>query len=127
MIDLPHPTFIPPTQEQKNWAMLAHIAGLAITIPFGNIIGPLLIWQLKKDELGEFVGASAREALNFQFTVVLILCLCFSLYAFVPIVGSVGLLLMPLCVLGDIYYCVLATVETSRGIVYRYPLILRIF
>ena len=118
---------IPPTREQKNWAMLAHLSGLVITIPFGNIIGPLLIWQIKKEELGNFVADSAREALNFQFTVVLMLCLCFSLFAFVPVVGTIGLLFMPLCVLADIYLCIIATIETNRGALYLYPLILRIF
>lgn len=127
MIDHPSPIPIPPTREQKNWAMLAHLSGLVITIPFGNIIGPLLIWQIKKEELGDFVADSAREALNFQFTVVLMLCLCFTLYAIVPVVGALGLLLMPLCLLGDIYYCIAATIQCSRGYLFRYPLILRVF
>lgn len=127
MIDDPSPTPIPPTREQKNWAMLAHLSGLVITIPFGNIVGPLLIWQTKKEELGDFVADSAREALNFQFTVVLMMCLCVTLYAIVPVVGALGLLLIPLCLLGDIYYCIAATIQCSRGHLFRYPLILRVF
>lgn len=38
-----------PNAEAKQWAMFAHLAALAgFIIPFGSIVGPLLVWQLKK-------------------------------------------------------------------------------
>ena len=55
--------------EIKQWAMLAHLAAFAaFFIPFGSIIGPLLVWQFKKD-LGTFVEHNGKEAVNFQITV----------------------------------------------------------
>ncbi len=123
----PPPQFGPPTSEQRNWAMLAHLSGLLFAIPFGNIIGPLLIWQLKRTELGEFVGASAREALNFQFTFVTLIAFCVSLW-FVPVeAGAIGLVLIPVVVLLNVVMVVNATVQTNQGEIYRYPFAIRVF
>ncbi len=127
MIDPPLP-HSEPTQEQRNWAMLAHLSGLACMVPFGNLIGPLLIWQIKRAELGEFVGANAREALNFQMTFVVLVAFCVSIYCIpVPYVAPIGLFLIPIVVLLNVVMCVIATIRTNLGIVYRYPFVLRVF
>ena len=46
--------------------------------PFGNVLGPLIVWQVKKD-LDPFVDAQGKEALNFQISVALAALLCFLL------------------------------------------------
>jgi uncharacterized Tic20 family protein len=38
-----------------------------LIIPLGNILGPLIIWQVKKDEM-PFAADQAKEALNFNIT-----------------------------------------------------------
>ncbi|WP_416925739.1 DUF4870 domain-containing protein [Ottowia sp.] len=79
--------------------MFAHLSALAgFIIPFGNLLGPLIVWQLKKNEM-PFVDDQGKEALNFQITVTLALLvsllLIFVLIGFVllPIVGLVALVL----------------------------------
>ncbi len=115
-----------PGPEERNWAMLAHLSGLAsFAFPLGNIIGPVLIWQIKKD-LGDFVAENAREAANFQFTFIIAICLCICLY-FVPVVGVLGLVLMPVILLAQVFFCVAAAIQTNSGIVYRYPFVVRVF
>ncbi|MCB1569390.1 MAG: DUF4870 domain-containing protein, partial [Xanthomonadales bacterium] len=43
--------------------MFAHLSALVgIIIPFGNIIGPLIIWQIKKDQFPS-VDDQGKEAL----------------------------------------------------------------
>ncbi|MBD3169044.1 MAG: DUF4870 domain-containing protein, partial [candidate division Zixibacteria bacterium] len=38
-------------RDERMWAMLCHISTFAgFVVPFGNIIGPLVIWMIKKDE-----------------------------------------------------------------------------
>ena len=61
-------------QNEKTWGMLTHLLALSIFvgIPFGNVIGPLVIYLIKKDEY-EFVAEQGREVLNFQITWSLIL------------------------------------------------------
>lgn len=118
-----------PTKEQRNWAMLAHLCGLAfLTVPFGNIVGPLLIWQIKREDLGEFVGAAAREALNFQFTFTVLVVFAAS-FMILPLPG-IHLLSWPLIVLlslGNVYFCCVAAIDTNEGVVYRYPYAFRPF
>lgn len=108
--------------------MLAHISGLFFLVPFGNIIGPVLIWQIKREMLGEFVAGSAREALNFQFTFVVLIGFCLSLLILpIPGIGAFSVLLLILLVLGNIFLCVAATIRTNEGEIYRYPYTLRPF
>jgi len=51
---------------EKQWGMFTHLAGLAtFIIPFGHIVGPLIIYLIKKDEY-DFVKDQGKEVLNFQ-------------------------------------------------------------
>lgn len=38
--------------DARQWAMFAHLAALSgyVGLPFGNIIGPLVVWLMKKDQ-----------------------------------------------------------------------------
>ena len=72
------------SKDARMWAMFCHLAGLCgyILPVVGNIVGPLVFWQLKKDE--PFVDDQGKEALNFQISM--------TIYAFV------SALLMVLCI-----------------------------
>ena len=49
------------TQEEKTWGMIAHLSALAgFVIPFGNLIGPLIVWLIKKDTM-PFVDDQGKE------------------------------------------------------------------
>jgi uncharacterized protein len=54
--------------DVKAWAMWSHLSALGgLVFPFGNILGPLIIWLSKRDEIHE-VDVNAKEAMNFQIT-----------------------------------------------------------
>lgn len=107
--------------ETTNWGMFAHLSALiGFIIPFGNIIGPLVIWLTKGKEI-EFVGTEAREALNFQITMLLAFVVSWVL-AFILI----GFLLMALLAIADLVLIILAAVSASKGQPYRYPFTLRL-
>ncbi|MCB1589446.1 MAG: DUF4870 domain-containing protein, partial [Xanthomonadales bacterium] len=58
-----------PSAEERQWGLFAHLSALVgFIIPFGSILGPLIIWQIKKNEM-PFVDDQGKEALNFQITV----------------------------------------------------------
>ncbi|THU41665.1 DUF4870 domain-containing protein [Niastella caeni] len=62
------------TREQnvRTWAMLCHLSALAgLFFSLGSVIGPLLVWQIKKNELPE-IDPHGKEALNFQLTILLL-------------------------------------------------------
>ena len=105
------------SSDDTTWGVLVHIAAfVGIFIPFGNVLGPLVVWLIKKDE-SEFVDASGKQALNFQITWTIIF-----LVAAATILVGIGLLLVPIVGLAWLILVVLATVKASNGEVYDYPL-----
>ena len=108
------------SKDAKQWAMLTHLAAFAaFLIPFGNIIGPLLVWQLKKD-LGPFVEKNGKEALNFQITITIVALVCTML-----MFALVGFILLPVLGLYWLILTIIAGVKANDGLAYRYPLTIR--
>lgn len=61
--------------KNTSTAFLIHISALASYIfPFGGVIAPLIIWQVKKDE-SNYIDEQGKAAVNFN--------LSFALYSFV--------------------------------------------
>jgi uncharacterized protein len=59
------------TERDKNMAMLCHLTALlGFIIPFGNIIGPVIVWMMGKSE-SQFIDAHGKASLNFQLSVTL--------------------------------------------------------
>ncbi|HEX9583515.1 MAG TPA: DUF4870 domain-containing protein [Gammaproteobacteria bacterium] len=107
--------------EERQWGMFAHLAALAgFIIPFGNLIGPLIVWQMKKQEM-PFVDDQGKEALNFQITVSIAVLLCFLLMLIV-----IGALLLLVVGLAALVFTIIAAVKANGGENYRYPLTLRL-
>lgn len=113
-------TLDPATRAQRNWAMASHLISLSgFVIPFGNIIGPLLMWLLKREEW-PLADDQGKESLNFQINwtilsfITFILCFVLIGFALLPIVLITGLILV-----------VMATIKASEGERFRYPFIIR--
>jgi uncharacterized Tic20 family protein len=107
--------------EASNWGMLAHLSALVgLVIPFGNIIGPLVIWLTKGKE-NAFVEGEAREAINFQITMTIGFVVCWLL-AFILI----GFFLVMILGIVDLVLVIIATINASKGEAYRYPFTLRL-
>lgn len=110
-----------PGAEEKQWALFAHLSSLAgIIIPFGNILGPLVIWLIKKDTMS-FVNDQGKEALNFNITVTIALII--SIFLMFILIGFV---LLPVVGLAWLILVIMATIKTSNGEAYRYPFTLRL-
>ena len=109
-----------PDRDSQQWAMIAHLSALiGFIIPFGNLIGPLVIWQMKKDM--PFVVDQGKEALNFQITVVIAVFVCLLLSLVV-----IGMLLLPVVGIGALVLTVMAGIKANNGEAYRYPFTLRL-
>ena len=110
---LPVPT---PSGEVRQLAMLCHFAAFAaLVFPFGSLLGPLILWQFKKD-VDPFIDDQGKEALNFQITVAIAWLVCLLL-GFVVI----GFLLMTVLVIGALILTIIAGIKANKGIAYRYP------
>jgi uncharacterized Tic20 family protein len=119
----PPPTAAPgsPTAEERQWAMFAHLSALVgVIIPLGSIIGPLVIWLIKKDTM-PFVNDQGKEALNFNITVAIAAIvgwiLCFIL---------IGFLVLAVLAIGWLVFVIIATIKANEGTTYRYPFTLRL-
>lgn len=108
-------------REERNWAMACHLSALtAIFSGIGMIVGPLVVWLIKKDEM-PLVDDQGKEALNFQITMMI------ALLATTPLVFVViGLLLIPLICLFDLVMVIIASIRAADGERFRYPLTLRL-
>lgn len=107
-------------KDARMWAMLCHLSTfVGIIIPLGNIFGPLLIWQIKKDEFPE-TNYHGKEALNFQISMTLYLIVSGILVWL--LIGIVFLIILGIL---DIIFTVIAAVKANDGIRYRYPLSIR--
>ncbi len=116
---------LPPEEAQaRTWNMLCHLSALAgfIGIPFGNILGPLIVWQIKKNEIPS-VDIHGKAALNFQITV-LLATLIAGIGAVIGMFICIGYLLIPvviLLVLCGLIFPIIAGVKANNGEDYKYP------
>jgi uncharacterized protein len=122
----PPPLSVPQTNAENQarmWNMLCHLSALSgYLIPFGNFLGPLLIWQIKKNELPSVVE-HGKAALNFQITVWLAL-LVGAAAAVVLSFVCIGFLLVPVILavgLCGIIFPIIAGIKANNGETYKYP------
>lgn len=105
-----------PSKEARQWAMFCHFSAFfGLAIPFGNLLGPLIVWQLKKD-FDPFVDAQGKEALNFQISVSMAALLCFLLMVVV-----IGFPLLALVGITALVLTIIAGIKANEGQAYRYP------
>ena len=111
-----------PTENERTWGMLAHLSALAgLVMPLvGIVLGPLVVWLTRRDE-SEFVAAHAKEALNFNISVLLGALACMLL-----MLVFVGFLLGTALFVAWLVMMLIAAIKASEGQAYRYPFSLRL-
>lgn len=111
-----------PDPQARRWAMLCHYAAFCWFIAplIGNVLGPLILWQLKKD-MDPFVDEQGKEALNFQITYSIVMVVC-GILAWIVI----GFPLMLLASLVALVLVIIAGIKANAGEAYRYPLCIRL-
>jgi hypothetical protein len=124
----PPPTQSTPTpgslaSQARTWNMLCHLSALAgFIIPFGNMLGPLLVWQIKKNEIPS-VNVHGKAALNFQITVFIAALVAFVLgipLSFVCI-GVLFFIVAGAIVLAGLVFAIIAGIKANNGEDYKYP------
>ena len=100
--------------DQRLWSVLSHIGGV-----FVSFLVPLVVWLVFKGR-GAFVEDQSKEALNFQITLAIAYVVGFITLIF--IVGIVILIAAGLCA---VVFGIIAAVQSSQGVLYRYPVCIR--
>ena len=122
-MDPTHTASVPPpppagvSQEDKTLAMLTHLSGIIL-----SFIVPLIIWLTNKDKADKgFLNDQAKEALNFQITLLII-----YVVGTVLTVILIGALINLVAWLACIILSILAALKANEGVAYRYPFALRL-
>ena len=110
-----------PKQEERSLGLACHLLALAGLVgPFGNILGPLIMWLVKKDQ-SSFVDDQGKEALNFNITISIA-----GFIAFLLMFVVIGGLLLPIIGIFWLVMTIIAAVKANGGERYRYPLTIRL-
>jgi len=115
----PNPTFAPAAPVATSDKALMILSHLSALIGVGLVL-PFIVWLVKRRDV-DLVAAHAAEALNFHlsllFYAILLIPLCWVLIG-VPLLIIMGL--------ASIVLAILAAVRASDGVLYRYPLTIRL-
>jgi len=138
--------------HQKNIATFIHLSTFSrFIIPFGNFIGPLILWIANKEK-SEFVDAHGKQILNFQMSILLYAIIIgtisipffifkifngidfFDFHGFndfhfnigkpsplLYFTGALGALAI-ICFILEIVFIIIASLKARDGELYQYPL-----
>ena len=105
------------SKDARSMALLSHLLGILT-----NLLVPLIIWIVKKEE-DPYIEDQSKEALNFQITVIIA---HFAVGIISVITFGIGAFLLPLVMIGNLAFGIIAAMKSNEGIAYRYPLSIRI-
>ena len=103
---------IAPSSDEKTMATLSHVLTLV-----AGFLAPLIIYLIKKDQ-SVFITHHAKESLNFQITVFIIIIAL--------VITIIGILLVWIIAIISLVFVIIATIKASEGKLYKYPFSLRL-
>ncbi len=116
-------TNVPPKpgqSDERMWGMFCHLSTFSgYFVPMGNILGPLVVWLVKKDEYS-LVDDQGKEALNFQISVMI-----WAMIAGVLCFALIGIPLLLALVVFNLVVTIMAAIQANQGNCYRYPMTIR--
>ncbi|GAB2569046.1 DUF4870 domain-containing protein [Dyella jejuensis] len=121
-MSIPSGPFTPPSEpivssNDRNLAMITHLSGIVL-----GVIVPLIVWLIHKDRTDKtYLAGEAKEALNFQLTILIAWIICWVLQIIL-----IGFFLMAVLWVVDLVFCIVAAVRVSSDGHYRYPFTLRL-
>ena len=123
----PTPPPQPPQQpapggiSDQQWIVFLHLSALGFfLIPgLGHIIGPLIIWLIKKPG-NEGIDAAGRNVLNFQISWTI-----YGIIAGLSIWVCIGAILLPAVVVAWLVFTIIGAVKASNGETYKFPLTIK--
>lgn len=103
-------------------AMICHLLVFSFfIIPMGNLIGPLVLWLIKKDTM-PFVDDQGKEVLNFQitFSILCVICLLTFWLFFIPVLIAIA------ASIAVLVFTIIGAIKANEGVAYRFPFTLRL-
>lgn len=99
--------------DEKSWACIAHVSALAASFVGLPVIGPLIVYLIKRDE-SPFVRAHAVASLNFQLSW-LIWFIALGVGTVLLMFVIIGFFLLPVLLVAAIAWLVLVIVASVKA------------
>lgn len=108
------------TSTERQWLLACHLSAFAgFIIPFGNVIAPLIVWQMKKNDYPA-VDEHGKESVNFQLSLTL-----YILISLILIIVLIGIALLVALAIMQLILVIIAAMKADKGELYRYPFTIR--
>ncbi|MCR6095829.1 DUF4870 domain-containing protein [Salipaludibacillus agaradhaerens] len=102
------------THEDKTFAMLIYVLSF-----FSGLIGPLIIWLLKKNE-SEFIDAHGKAYFNFLISYAI-----YGIISFLLIFILIGFILIAIIGILTVVFTIIAAIKAYNGEHYDIPLTIK--
>lgn len=118
------PTPPPPapvsTGDDHTWALVLHLSALlhllGATFPGANIVGPLVIWLIKKPQ-SPYLDEVGKRVLNFQISWAIYFAVLWLL-----VFALIGFLLLPIAAIAWLIFVIVGAIKESNREPYQFPL-----
>jgi uncharacterized Tic20 family protein len=108
--------------QTRQWAMFLHLSQLAnYVMPFGGLIAPIIIWQIKKTELPG-IDAHGKIVMNW-----LISAMIYGIVAFLSVFVLIGFVILPVLVVLTVVFPIIGGIKANNGELWKYPLSIPFF
>lgn len=109
-------------KEDRQLLTILHLSQLLNFVTgFGGLIVPILLWQLKKDEIQD-MDQQGKEVVNFQLSM-----LIYAAIGFVLLFVLVGFLVLGLVAILNLVFPIIYGLKAKDGEPVKYPLTIRFF
>ncbi|MBI2974440.1 MAG: DUF4870 domain-containing protein [Deltaproteobacteria bacterium] len=110
-------------KQAVSWATICHLSALAqfLFLPYvGNILGPLIVWLVKRHEF-PLVDEQGKEVLNFQISYTI-----YSIVSWFFVFIVIGIPMLLGLWIAQLVFVIIAAVKTSNGEHYKYPFTIKL-
>lgn len=102
------------SSDERSMAILTHVLSI-----FFSFIPALVIYLVKKDE-SPYVAEHAKEALNFQISLLIYVVISIPLCLLI-----IGIFMLIAIGIGSLVLYIIAAVKAADNVLYRYPFSIR--
>jgi len=108
------------TPEQKQWGLFIHLSQfLNFIFPFGGIIAPVVMWQMKKDEMPA-IDAHGKMIVNWMISSVI-----YTIVSIPLMFVLIGFLTFFAVVVMSIVFPIIGAMKANNGELWEYPLTIK--
>ena len=108
------------TNEERQMGMFVHLSQLLnFIIPLGGVIGPIVLWQIKKEEMPA-IDAHGKMVVNWLISSLIYVVVSGILT--IVLIGFLGLLAVGLM---GVVFPIIGGIKANNGELWEYPLTIK--